>query len=315
MRLGGVRRGRATRREPAELALGGSCASLRVPELLAQLLRSAVGAVPTVSLARQLRLCPRQVLRKRVDLGREQGKLLCKVSLVHGPPPFYVHVDPPSAPANGDRRVRASCLLHSLGWRGRERIPQIGQHAATRRSALCAAIGAVGGVGAAALAVVPGGNGLIAFTATQNGNRDIAVLEPCGAVRTLIAGPAAELKPAWSPDGRELAFMSNRDGNFDIYVANGEGSGVRRLTDDLRNDFNPVWSPDGRTLAWNSDRSGDFGIYVMNANGGDVRRLTDAPGIDSVPSWSPRGERNAFRASRDGDPEIYVMNADGGDQH
>jgi TolB protein len=98
--------------------------------------------------------------------------------------------------------------------------------------------------------VVPGGNGLIAFTATQNGNRDIAVLEPCGAVRTLIAGPAAELKPAWSPDGRELAFMSNRDGNFDIYVMNANGGDVRRLTDPPGIDSVPSWSPRGERIAF-----------------------------------------------------------------
>jgi TolB protein len=144
----------------------------------------------------------------------------------------------------------------------------------------------------AARAVVAGGNGLIAFTATVNGNRDIAVLEPCGSVRALIAGPAAELKPAWSPDGRKLAFMSDRAGSFDIYAAKADGSDVRRLTDDPSNDFNPSWSPDGRRLAWNSDRSGDFEIYVMDAS-------------------SPDGTAIAFASDRSGRFQLYAMRHDG----
>jgi Tol biopolymer transport system component len=173
----------------------------------------------------------------------------------------------------------------------------------------CTALFATG-----AQATVPGGNGLIAFTSTRAGNSDIAVLDPCGAVTTLVRGPAAELRPAWSPDGRRLAFMSNRDGDFEIYVVDADGSNVRRLTDDPGNDFNPAWSPDGKEIAWNSDRGGDFKVYVMKADGTGVRRLTDAPGVDSVPSWSPRGDEIAFESSRDGKAEIYVMNADGGDQ-
>ena len=179
-----------------------------------------------------------------------------------------------------------------------------------------AALAATAMCATAARAVVPGGNGLIAFTANLSGNADVAVLDPCGSVHTIIGGAAAELKPVWSPDGHRVAFMSNRDGNFEIYVANADGSDVHRLTDDPANDFNPAWSPDGRQIAWNSDRNdNDFEIYVMNADGSDVRRLTHASGIDSVPSWSPRGDRIAFESSRaPGDAEIYLMNADGSGQ-
>ena len=86
---------------------------------------------------------------------------------------------------------------------------------------------------ATVLAVVPGGNGLIAFTSTLGGDRDISVLEPCGEERVLVDGPAADLKPVWSPDGRELAFMSDRDGDFDIYVADADCGNARQLTDEM----------------------------------------------------------------------------------
>jgi Tol biopolymer transport system component len=189
-----------------------------------------------------------------------------------------------------------------------------GRSRKTARRWLVASMGFVVGVMAPVGAVVPGGNGAIAFTSTVAGNSDIAVLDPCGATRSLIAGPTADLRPVWSPDGRRIAFMSNRDGDFEIHVANADGSNVVALTDHPDNDFNPTWSPDGRRIAWNSDRTGDFEIYVMRSDGTDVRQLTDTPGIDSVPSWSPRGDRIAFESNRDGNAEVYVMDADGGDQ-
>ena len=116
---------------------------------------------------------------------------------------------------------------------------------------------------------------------------------------TLTTVGGADLKPVWSPNGRKIAFMSKRDVDFDIYVADADGGNVRQLTDDPGNDFNPPWSPDGHRIAWNSDRdpTHDFEIYTMRADGSDVRRLTHAPGIDSVPSWSPRG-LIAFESSR-----------------
>jgi Tol biopolymer transport system component len=146
------------------------------------------------------------------------------------------------------------------------------------------------------LAVAPGGNGLIAFTSNTGGNPDIAVLDPCGSERPLMTGPAADLKPVWSPDGRKLAFMSNRDGNFELYVANADGGNVHRLTNNPANDFNPAWSPDGRKLAWNSDRSGDFEIYVMNGDGSDVRRLTYC--LESTPSLPGRRAATGSLSSR-----------------
>jgi WD40-like Beta Propeller Repeat len=91
-------------------------------------------------------------------------------------------------------------------------------------AAFAAAITSIAGRGGA---VVPGGNGLIAFTSTVAGNADIAALDPCAAVREIIEGPDAELRPVWSPDGRRIAFMSNRDGDFEIYVANADGSGIQ----------------------------------------------------------------------------------------
>jgi Tol biopolymer transport system component len=111
-----------------------------------------------------------------------------------------------------------------------------------------------------------------------------------------------------------IAFSSNRDGNYQIYVMNADGTNVTRLTYDSGQDRQPVWSPDGKEIAFQSDCNGNTEIYVINANGTQLRKLTNEVGLDGNPSWSPDGTRIIFDTTRDGNLEIYVMNADGTNQ-
>ena len=72
--------------------------------------------------------------------------------------------------------------------------------------------------------------------------------------------------PRWSPDGRKLAFTSERDGNWEIYVMNADGSGQRNLTRTTALDVGAAWSPDGRRVVFVSKRGGKWAIYSMNAD-------------------------------------------------
>ena len=93
-------------------------------------------------------------------------------------------------------------------------------------------------------------------------------------LRNLTPKPVGTyVAPAWSPDGRKLAFVSDRDGNSEVYVMNADGSGQRSLTRNPAYDADPAWSPDGRKLAFVSNRDGSYGVYVMNADGSGPRRL------------------------------------------
>ncbi len=119
--------------------------------------------------------------------------------------------------------------------------------------------------------------------------------------------------PNWSPDGRRIAFVSDRDGNREIYVMNADGTAPTNLTNHPAEDWTPSWSPDGSRIVFSSFRDGNWEIYVMQADGSNQRRLTQNPAADYSPAWSPDGESIAFVSDRSGDLDIYLMRPDGSD--
>src|SRR5882672_2828887 len=148
----------------------------------------------------------------------------------------------------------------------------------------------------------------LAFVSTADGNPEIYVINSNGTGSTrLTLHPAADVKPAWSPDGTKIAFQSDRDGNAEIYVMNADGSNPVRLTNDAAYDAQPAWSPDGAKIAFTSDRDGNTEIYVMNADGSNPMRLTNDAADAAEPAWSPDGAKIAFTSDRDGNVDIYVM--------
>jgi Tol biopolymer transport system component len=107
-----------------------------------------------------------------------------------------------------------------------------------------------------------------------------------------------------------LAFVSERDGNSEIYLINVDGTGLLRLTDDAGADVDPAWSPDGKRIAFSSDRSGGLEIYIMDADGSNPVRRTYG-GWSQTPAWSADGKKIAFASVRNGERRVYVMGVDG----
>lgn len=115
-----------------------------------------------------------------------------------------------------------------------------------------------------------------------------------------------------SPRG-QIAFQSDRDGGFEIYVVNADGTFPSRLTNNPAVDVFPAWSPDGARIAFTSDRAGSPNIYLINPDSTDLVQITDNPSSDVLPAWSPDGTRIAFVSDRGGSDDIYTMNVDGSD--
>ncbi len=112
----------------------------------------------------------------------------------------------------------------------------------------------------------------------------------------------------------KIAFASNRDGNYEIYLMNSDGTGQVRLTNNPGFDGSPSFSPDGRRIAFVSENADGYGIKVMNADGSNQISLTNNFAGDTDPQWSPDGTKIVFtRLTHTTSPsEIFVMNADGG---
>jgi Tol biopolymer transport system component len=160
--------------------------------------------------------------------------------------------------------------------------------------------------------------GTIAFASLAPRDWDVYWRAP-GGERRLTDHAALDYNAAFSPDGRKIAFVSQRDGNMELYAVGVDGSGLRRLTDNFALDDHPAWSPDGAKIAFASTREpapagrASNAIYVMNAEGGEARRISPVEASDYSPAWSPRGDLIAFASGsgRAGASDIYVMRPDG----
>ena len=92
----------------------------------------------------------------------------------------------------------------------------------------------------------------------------IVLVRPDGSDRVrLTDDPAQDEEPQWSPDGRRIAFRSDREGDYDLFVVNSDGSGLRRLTENSARETVPSWSPDGRSIVFASDRDGNLELYTL----------------------------------------------------
>lgn len=119
----------------------------------------------------------------------------------------------------------------------------------------------------------------------------------------------------WLGGRGSIAFISQRDGNAEIYLMDIDRAQVRRLTHHPATERHPTWSPDGRMLAFYSNRSGSWDIFVTDPAGRQTYPLVISAARDGNLVWSPDGRHLAFDSTRSGNLEIYVMDADCVEQH
>ncbi len=120
--------------------------------------------------------------------------------------------------------------------------------------------------------------------------------------------------PAFSPDGSRIAFVSQRDGNSEIYVMNADGTGSTRITNDPQPDGRPVFTADGQSLVFHSARTaGKQQIWVVNVDGSGLTQLT-RDSVNASPTVSPDGQTIAYVSMRNKDADIWLMARDGSNQ-
>lgn len=125
--------------------------------------------------------------------------------------------------------------------------------------------------------------------------------------REILATSEPIMSPAWSPDGRKLAYVSFETGRPAIYIQDLASSQRVRASSFRGINGAPAWSPDGRKLAMSLSKDGQPEIYVMDIGARSFQRLTNSDAIDTEPSWSPDGNSLVFTSDRSGGPQLYRL--------
>jgi eukaryotic-like serine/threonine-protein kinase len=146
------------------------------------------------------------------------------------------------------------------------------------------------------------------------GARDGKSLKPVNSATPFISSTRDDSAPQFSPDGKKVAFMSDRSGSPEIWVSDSDGSDALQLTSfGGPQATTPRWSPDGGRIAFDSDAEGEFDIWVISANGGKAQRMTTHPANDGNPSWSRDGRWIYFDSARTGEQQVWKIPANGGE--
>ena len=154
----------------------------------------------------------------------------------------------------------------------------------------------------------------IAFVVKRGNRFELQIADADGAgEETALASFEPIISPAWSPDGRRLAYVSFENKKPVVYV-HSLADGKRQVAANFKGSNSaPTWAPDGTRLAVSLSRDGGSQIFLVNADGSGVRRLAQSSGIDTEPVFSPDGRSIYFTSDRGGSPQIYRMPAGGGE--
>jgi len=130
--------------------------------------------------------------------------------------------------------------------------------------------------------------------------------------QTILASPEPIMSPAWSPDGKKIAYVSFEKTRSQIFIAD-VASGERQLVSSFAGiNGAPAWSPDGKKLALVLSKTGNPKIYILDLASKHLQQMTHGVSIDTEPSWAPAGKSLIFTSDRGGSPQIYQLNLSSG---
>jgi Tol biopolymer transport system component/DNA-binding winged helix-turn-helix (wHTH) protein len=132
-------------------------------------------------------------------------------------------------------------------------------------------------------------------------------------LKKFITSTRLDVNAEFSPDGRKIAFASDRSGEWALWVCDSDGSNPRQLTSDIDQAASPRWSPDGQQIVFDGIFGGSQDVCVIGAEGGQWRRLTTEPASDSMPCWSRDGQWIYFNSNRGGKEQIWKLPSAGGE--
>ncbi|CAN5485983.1 Tol-Pal system beta propeller repeat protein TolB [soil metagenome] len=153
----------------------------------------------------------------------------------------------------------------------------------------------------------------IAYVTKGGGRFTLRVADADGeGGQVALNSPEPIISPAWSPDGKELAYVSFEKQKAVVYAQNVLSGQRREIANFKGSNSAPAWSPDGQTLALTLSREGGSQIYLIDRSGGSPRRLTTSQSIDTEPAFAPDGRGLYFTSDRGGGPQIYRTLIGGG---
>jgi TolB protein len=154
----------------------------------------------------------------------------------------------------------------------------------------------------------------IAYVVKRGARYELQVADADGAnEQAMLVSNEPIISPAWSPNGKRIAYVSFQNKKPIVYVQDVEVPKQNVVANFKGSNSAPAWSPDGKTLAVALSRDGNSQIYLINPDGSSPRRLTSSGGIDTEPFFSPDGKWIFFTSDRGGSPQIYRMSASGGE--
>jgi len=154
----------------------------------------------------------------------------------------------------------------------------------------------------------------IAYVVKRGARFELQVADADGAnEQAMLVSNEPIISPAWSPNGKRIAYVSFQNKKPIVYVQDIEVPKQNVVANFKGSNSAPAWSPDGKTLAVSLSRDGNSQLFLINPDGSNLRRLTSSGGIDTEPRFSPDGQWIYFTSDRGGSPQIYRMSASGGE--